>query len=106
MLKLDGVDKSQVDQPSNSILSRKQFFVNFSFNFNEKKIILIVKVHKSTLNISVRGHPFMTSTKKLRFSPPLSTIVHMGRIPPPPCGRPHTVDVKYTPTALLKWLVR
>jgi len=33
---------------------------------------------------------------------PLSTCVHMGRIPSP-CGRPHAVDMKHT--ALLKRLV-
>ena len=32
----------------------------------------------------VRGHPFMTSTNKSGF------------LPPPPRGRPHTVDLKYT----------
>src|SRR6218665_1689536 len=47
---------------------------------------------------TVRGHPFMTSTKNHVFDPlPLSTCVHMGRTHPPPCGRPHTVDMKYTP---------
>src|SRR6218665_594501 len=47
----------------------------------------------------VWGHPFMTSTKNPVFDPPpLSTGVHMGRTPrPPPCGRPHAVDKKYTP---------
>src|SRR6218665_925931 len=46
----------------------------------------------------IRGHPFMTSTKKSRFLPP--PPVHMrphGPDPLPPCGRPHTVDMKYTP---------
>src|SRR6218665_3441718 len=46
----------QVDQPSNSLLSRKRFFLNFSFNFNGKNFILIVKVHKSTLHISIILH--------------------------------------------------
>src|SRR6218665_3721691 len=43
------------------------------------------------------GHPFMTSTKNHVFDPsPLSTCVHMGRTPSPhPCGRPHTVDMKF-----------
>ena len=45
---------------------------------------------------SLRGHPFMTSTKKSGFWPP--PPVHMGRTPP--CGRPHAVDMKYTP---LSW---
>ena len=45
----------------------------------------------------LRGHSFMTSTKKSRFRPP-SPSVHMGRTPP--CGRPHTVNMKYTP---LSW---
>ena len=43
----------------------------------------------------VRGHPFMTSTKKSGFwLPP----VHMGRTPP--CGRPHADNMKYTPRSL------
>ena len=46
----------QVDQPSNSLLSRKRYFKNFSFNFNGKNFILIVVVHKSTLNIAVIFH--------------------------------------------------
>ena len=34
--------------------------------------------------LTVRGHPFMTSTKNLGFAPlPMSTCVHMGRTPPP-----------------------
>src|SRR6218665_2871484 len=46
----------------------------------------------------IRGHPFMTSTKNHVFD--TSSPVHMrshGPDPPPPCGRPHTVDTKYTP---------
>ena len=51
--------------------------------------------------IDLGGHPFMTSTKNHVFDPlPLSTCVHMGWTLPPPCGRPHTVDMKYTP---LSW---
>ena len=45
---------------------------------------------------SPRGHPFMTSTKKSGFWP-LSPRPHG---PDPPCGRPHSVDMKYT---LLSW---
>jgi len=46
---------------------------------------------------AVRGHPFMTSTKNQGFDPlPLSACVHMSRNPPPPCGCPHAVDMKYT----------
>ena len=44
----------------------------------------------------VWGHPFMTSTKNHVFDPP--PPVHMrphGRTPT--YGRPHTVDMKYTP---------
>src|SRR6218665_467168 len=42
------------------------------------------------------GHPFVTSTKIRFLTPiPLSTCVHMGRTPPP-CGRPHSIDMKYT----------
>src|SRR6218665_268712 len=37
----------------------------------------IIKQHNS------RGHPFMTSTKKIRFLTPLPTCVHMGRTPSP-----------------------
>src|SRR6218665_3780625 len=49
--------------------------------------------------VQLRGHPFMMS-KKITF---LTPSVHMhphGPNPPPPCGRPHAVDMKYTP---LSW---
>ena len=46
----------------------------------------------------IGGHPFMMSTKNRVFDPPLP--VHMGRTPLPPCGRPHAVDMKYTPLSL------
>src|SRR6218665_3669457 len=45
--------------------------------------------------LNVWGHPFMTSTKNPVLTP-LSTCVHLGRTPLPPCGRPHAVDMKYT----------
>src|SRR6218665_977599 len=40
---------------------------------------------KSFKDKQVRGHPFMTSTKKITFltPSPLSTCVHMGRTPLP-----------------------
>src|SRR6218665_1180902 len=45
-----------------------------------------------------RGHPFITSTRKSCFEPPLP--VHMRpretNPHPSPCGRPHVVDIKYT----------
>ena len=42
--------------------------------------------------VELRGHPFMTSTKKIRFLTPLplSTCVHMGRTPPSPLVDVHT----------------
>src|SRR6218665_428825 len=43
----------------------------------------------------IRGHPFMTSIKNHIFDPP-PPCPH-GPEPLPPCGRPHTVDMKYTP---------
>src|SRR6218665_1621961 len=48
--------------------------------------------------------------KKITFlnpPPPVHMRPH-GPDPLPPCGHPHTVDMKYTPqrTALLKWLVQ
>jgi len=52
-----------------------------------------------SISIRLRGDPFMTSTKKnWVFDPP--PPVHMsphGPDTPPPCGRPHAVDMKYTP---------
>ena len=59
----------------------------------------------SCLLLMQRGHPFMTYTKQSGFWPP-SPPVHMRPHgpDPPPCGRPHAVDMKYT--ALLKWLVQ
>src|SRR6218665_2052427 len=53
-----------------------------------------------TQRFSVRGHPFMTSTKNHVFDTPLSTCVHMGRTSLPLVeggGPAHTVDMKYTP---------
>jgi len=41
----------------------------------------------------IKGHPFMTSTKNHYPRP----SVYMGRISSTPCGRPHAVDMKYTP---------
>ena len=52
------------------------------------------------VNTEVRGHPFMTSTKKSGFRPP-SPCPHGPDPPPPPCGRPHEIH-----TALLKQLVQ
>ena len=42
------------------------------------------------------GHPFMTFTTKIRFSTP-SPCPHASTWAGPPCGRPHAVDMKYTP---------
>ena len=48
-----------------------------------------------------RGHPFMTSTKKSGFWPPRPLCPHAFTwAGSPPCGRPHAVDMKYTP---LSW---
>jgi len=49
---------------------------------------------------TVRGHPFMTSTKNHVFDPLPCPHASTWAGPPPPCGRPHTVDMKYTP---LSW---
>src|SRR6218665_2216887 len=58
-------------------------------------IVFLCPTFKTIVVIAgvLRGHPFMTSTKKSRFCPPLPSV-HMrphGPDPPPPCGRPHTV---------------
>ena len=50
--------------------------------------------------ICIRGHPFMTSTKKSGFWPPCPHASTWAGPPLPPCGRPHTVEMKYTP---LSW---
>src|SRR6218665_3323424 len=44
---------------------------------------------------SIRGHPFMTSTKKSGF-PSLCLHASTWAGPPPPCGGPHAADMKYT----------
>ena len=55
----------------------------------------------------IRGHPFMTSTKKSRlWSPPLSACVHMGRTLPLPPLWTSTHGRHETHNALLKWLVQ
>src|SRR6218665_2537399 len=44
------------------------------------------------------GHPFLTSTKNHVFDlPPPCPHASTWAGPPPLCGRPHTVDMKYTP---------
>src|SRR6218665_243707 len=47
----------------------------------------------------LRGHPFMTSTKNHVFHPhsPCPHASTWAGPPYPPCGRPHTIDMKYTP---------
>src|SRR6218665_1646694 len=52
---------------------------------------------------SVRGHPFMTFKKKIRFLLPLSTCVHMGLTPSPlwtsTRGR-HEIDTNKTDSTM------
>src|SRR6218665_1456804 len=72
------------------------YYIFFKIHFPVLTIYPIIFIINEIL-ILVRGHPFMTSTKNHVFDPlPLSTCVHMGRTPLPLCGRPHTVDMKYT----------
>ena len=61
-------------------------------------------VHRAIINWptnEVRGHPFMTSTKNQAFDPLPCPHAYTWAGPPfPPCGRPHAVDMKYTPLSL------
>src|SRR6218665_2438024 len=41
-----------------------------------------------------RGHPFMMSTKITFLTPSPCPHASPWAGPPPPCGRPHTVDIK------------
>jgi len=49
-----------------------------------------------------QGPSHLWRPQKIGFLTPLalSTCVHMGWTPLPPCGRPHAVDMKYTPPPL------
>src|SRR6218665_1958527 len=70
---------------------------------NGRTLSTKVRIHASKLQLrplgqhctTVRGHPFMTSTKKSGFSfDPLCPHASICARPPPPCGRPHAVDRK------------
>ena len=80
------------------------FFLN-SLPKNPDDLFLVVftiytLISKLLSGCPLRGHPFMTSTKNHVFDTP-SPCPHASTWAPlPPCGRPHTVDMKYTP---LSW---
>jgi len=44
----------------------------------------------------ITGHPFMTSTRKSGFDSFPCPHVSTWAEPPPPCGRPHVVNLKWT----------
>src|SRR6218665_3915596 len=62
----------------------------------------LYKLHNFLVN---RGHPFMTSTKKITFLTPLPTCVHRPD-PPSPLLWTSTHGLHEIHTALLKWLVQ
>jgi len=50
-----------------------------------RKEVLNLGIYVAAAFYTLRGHPFMMSTKKSYFD-----------LPVPLCGRPHAVDMKYS----------
>src|SRR6218665_1091731 len=73
-------------------------FLHCTFRFITARFVHHCTLKQAlTQTLTVKGHPFMTTTRKLGFFTPfpLSTCAHMS-LTPPHCGRPKAVDMKYT----------
>src|SRR6218665_1390428 len=71
--------------------------VSYFNHLSPNEPLSAIKAYKCIRKIG--GHPFMASTKNHVFGP-LSPCPHASTwadLPLPPCGRPHTVDMKYIP---------